>query len=514
MKKFLSLMLMLGVAWVVMTALAEPRPTLSYNSKGEAVIALQERLTELGYYTFRITGVYQENTQKAVREYQAQHGLVVDGIANDALQQMIFSPDASPKLQPTPLPIAMDVAFPGILQYGSSGEDVRRVQTRLYQFGFYNKNITGNYGNETKNAVRAFQAHNGLKNDGVVGQATWQALFFDEESADATATPRPSPTPPPVPYRVEVNVTTQVITVFGLDEYGEHTNIVRQMICSTGTDRDPTPLKTYTLNGRKERWAFFPKWGTHAQYWTRMDASNAFHSVIYREPDEMALATGSYTGLGKPASHGCIRLMVEDAKWIYDNCGKGTEVLVYMGDPDPELTQSLRVPKLDRSRMLPMQTAAPTPKPAYRSDALPPMPFETLRKGTEGEAVYWLQMKLTEMGYYKGSVTGGYYEGTVEAVRAFQRDHGLSADGVAGKMTLSKLYEDLLATPSPVPTATPTAMPSMTPFVQVMPTPTANPSAMIPSVTGGLLQTQSPESSGTSLFEQSPISQEGYGGML
>lgn len=77
----------------------------------------------------------------------------------------------------------------------------------------------------------------------------------------------------------------------------------------------------------------------------------------------MALKTGSYTGLGKRASHGCIRLMVDDAKWIYDNCGKGTEVVIYEGEEDEELTRSLKIPPLDRSVMMPEPTAAPTQPP-------------------------------------------------------------------------------------------------------------------------------------------------------
>lgn len=487
-KKHLFICILLCVVWTLCPALAsDVRPTLRYNSSGEAVRALQERLAELGYYTFRVTGVYQENTQRAVRDFQTDNGLEPTGVVDGALQQMILDPWASPKPKPTPPPIAMDVPFPGIVQYGSSGDHVRRIQTRLYQMGFYVKNITGNFGKETQSAVRAFQTQNGLVSDGVVGRDTWQVLFFGEDIVDVSATPKPTPKPTPPPYRLTIDITNQITTAYSLDENGEYTVVERRMICSTGTDSDPTPIKTFVLNGRTERWCYFPKWGSHAQYWTRLDAANAFHSVIYRSPDPMALATGSYSGLGKKASHGCVRLMVDDAKWIYDNCGKGTEVESFLGVPDPELTQSLRVPPLNRSVMLPVATPGPTPAPEYRPDALPPqMPFQTLRKGTESEAVYWLQMKLFEKGYYHGSITGGYYEGTVEAVRAFQRDHGLSVDGVAGKATLTKVYEEQLATPVPIaalspystvglPSPTPSDNPATAPAVKPTATPTATP---------------------------------------
>ena len=437
--------------------------TLSYGATGDDVTALQKRLTELFYYTFRITGNYQERTQKAVSDFQADNGLPVTGEANDALQAMILSPSAAPKATPTPMPtLSLQEPYPGeLLRYETTGDDVTRIQTRLKELGYYNIEISGNYLGNTRNAVRAFQAQNGIAVDGIVGEETWNALFFDAQAVDAFATPKPSPSPTPVPYRIGVDITNQVTTVYGLDANGDYTRIEKQMICTTGTERDPTPLGTFTLNGRTARWCYFDKWDTHAQYWTRITSSIAFHSVIYSEPDEMALATSSYTGLGKRGSHGCIRLLVDDAHWIYSNCGAGTQVDIYEGEPDPELTESLKPATLDRSVMLPQATPTPTAPPVYTSNALPPMPFTTLSKGTESEAVYFLQCKLAELGYYTGTITGGYYGGTVEAVKAYQLDNGLSVDGKAGKETLSHLYADVLATPSATPTATPSPTATM-----------------------------------------------------
>lgn len=452
MKNRVAICLICAMCVLLPFSLAE-ESILMYNSKGDAVTALQTRLTELGYYAFRITGVYQENTQRAVSAFQAANGLPETGIADPALQRMIHdsaaAPVPTPVPSPTPQPIDLTAPFPGKVQQGNKGDNVRRIQTRLSQLGFYEYGISGEFGSKTRASVRDFQRQNALSVDGVVGEVTWQALFFDQSVVDAAATPRPTPAPTPVPYRVGIDVTNQVTTVYGLDENDEYTQIVRRMICSTGTIKDPTNTGSYITNGKTARWSYFPKWGSHAQYWTRIDAYNAFHSVLYREPTVMTLATGSYTGLGKRASHGCIRLMVDDAKWIFDNIGKGTEIFVHEGAADPELTQSLRVPPLDKSVMLPVPTAGPTPEPVYRADALPPMPFTTLRKGEESEAVYWLQCRLRDMGYYHGSITGGYYEGTMDAVRAFQRDMSLGADGLAGPKTLEALYADVLATPAP-----------------------------------------------------------------
>lgn len=475
MKKRIRIAALLALATLLLPALCAAR-TLSYGSTGEDVTALQERLTELGYYTFHITGNYQERTQKAVSNFQAASDLPVTGKVDDALQALIHSDDAPSKPTPTPAPtLGLREPYPGkALQYESSGKNVQRIQTRLKELGYYQIEVSGNFLKNTRSAVLAFQRQNGLTADGIVGEATWNALFFDETAVDASATPKPTPSPTPVPYRIGVDVTNQVTTVYGLDSAGEYTEIVRQMLCTTGSEKYPTPLGVFTLNGKTARWCYFDKWDTHAQFWTRITSSIAFHSVIYSEPDELALAVSTYRSLGKRGSHGCIRLLVDDARWIYRNCGAGTEVEIYEGTSDPELPQSLKPAPLDTSVMLPQSTPQPTQPPAYADDALPPLPFRTLSKGDESEAVYWLQCRLASLGYYHGTITGGYYGGTVEAIKAYQRDNGLSVDGKAGKETLSHLYADVLATPSPVPS--PSVAPTAAPVASPSPTPTAKPS--------------------------------------
>lgn len=474
MKKIKLPALLLAAVLALCPALASAK-TLSYGSTGDEVTALQERLTELYYYTFRITGKYQERTEKAVSDFQAASGLPVTGKADDALQAMIFSENTPPRPTPTPQPtLSLLEPYPGSpVRYEMTGDNVRRIQTRLAALGYYNIEISGKFLGNTRNAVRTFQQNNGLTVDGVVGQDTWNVLFFDETTVDAAATPKPSPTPAPAPYRIGVDITNQVTTVYGRDEQGEYTQIVKRMLCTTGTEKDPTPLGTFTLNGKTARWCYFDKWDTHAQYWTRITSSIAFHSVIYSEPNEMALATSTYRKLGQRGSHGCIRLLVDDARWIYQNCGKGTEVEIYEGEPDPELPKSLKPAPLDTSVMLPQTTPQPTQPPVYDSAAQPPLPLKTLSTGSTGEAVYWLQCRLAEIGYYKGTVTGGYYDGTKNAVKQFQRDNGLEADGVAGRKTLRALYADVLATPSPEPaTPAPTVAPSPSPTAQPSESPT------------------------------------------
>ena len=57
-----------------------------------------------------------------------------------------------------------------ISKYGSRGDEVRQIQTKLKRWGYYNGNIDGIYGSQTLSAVKYFQSKNGLKVDGIAGQ--------------------------------------------------------------------------------------------------------------------------------------------------------------------------------------------------------------------------------------------------------------------------------------------------------------------------------------------------------
>lgn len=457
---------------------ADYRP-LRYGTTGEDVKRLQTRLAELGYYTGRISGNYLESTRAAIEAFQEKSGEDATGEADVDTQAVLYSGDALSRTDRTPEPRvtpaatpdpnaflvdedalipAMDTpaataAYSKRLARGSTGKLVKQLQNRLTDLGYYTGPISGNFLAKTTAAVKTFQTQNGLDSDGIVGEATWNALFNDPTVVLPDHTPRPTPAPTPVPFAITVDVNNQVTRVYGRDENGDYTVVIRQMLCSTGTKANPSDVGDWVLSGRTARWCYFPQWGGHAQFWTKINKSIAFHSVIYNSVNTMDLSTKSYKALGNRASHGCIRLLVADAKWIYDNVGEGTVVSIREDLPaDPELRAALKVPPLNKKNMLPQTTPEPTPEPDYRSGAQPPLPLKKLQKNDSSEAVYWLQRKLTDLGYYHGWCSGTFLGGTQNAVKAFQNASGLKATGIADVATLEKLYEVELATPTPAPT--------------------------------------------------------------
>ncbi|MDE5830861.1 MAG: L,D-transpeptidase [Clostridia bacterium] len=74
----------------------------------------------------------------------------------------------------------------------------------------------------------------------------------------------------------------------------------------------------------------------YGQYASRITGSILFHSVPYVYQDKSTLEWWEYDKLGQTASLGCVRLTVEDAKWIYSNCIAGTKVEFYASsNPGP-----------------------------------------------------------------------------------------------------------------------------------------------------------------------------------
>lgn len=450
-----------------------PAAVLQYGDFGDDVLAAQELLTGLGYYHGTCSGRFLEGTQSAVRRFQQLNNLPQTGKLDAATWLVLFSDAAiardgsAPYASPSPVPEATPFIFARTLQYGDSGDDVAALQARLSVLGFYEAKVSGGFYKVTRSAVKAFQAHNGLVADGVAGRGT-QELLFSDAALPASAAPLPSPTPEPTKYTLMVDVSNQITRAYTYDENGEYTVLVREMICSTGTKSNPTPLGTTIMPSKRARWGYFPTWDSHAQYLTRIDSANAFHSVLYTAPDESTLSVKSFEALGTPASHGCVRLLVSDAKWIYDNCKAGTIITVYEGEYDPEYTMTLK-PTLNERTLRENPLPSPTPTPLYAQENFP-RNYRTLSRGKTGEDVFMVQCRLAELGYYTGTITGGYYGGTIAAVEAFQRDYGLSVDGAAGRQTQALLFSEALD-PTPVPTPEATPSPSPTPAPADTPVP-------------------------------------------
>ncbi len=173
---WLSLAIALSILGMATEALAQQARR---GDSGFEVTQIQDRLREFGYFDRSSTGFFGSITEEAVRRFQRDFGLVVDGIVGPRTEAELFDRPV------TSIPITPNFPDSGTLassdpllnlRRGDRGPAVRRLQARLREEGFNPGPIDDIFGPQTERAVRAFQADRGLFVDGIVGRDTLAAL--------------------------------------------------------------------------------------------------------------------------------------------------------------------------------------------------------------------------------------------------------------------------------------------------------------------------------------------------
>ncbi len=124
-------------------------------------------------------------------------------------------------------------------------------------------------------------------------------------------------------FWIDIDVTKQVVRIMEDDDV-----VHREMICSTGVEGKETPLGTFEIQNRGE-WFYNDKYKQGAKYWVSFKDWGVylFHTVAM--DSEKNVIEEEAAKLGAPASHGCIRLEVENAKWIYEHIPQHTKVVIH-----------------------------------------------------------------------------------------------------------------------------------------------------------------------------------------
>ena len=121
-------------------------------------------------------------------------------------------------------------------------------------------------------------------------------------------------------YIIMVNNSTHKVGVFRGSSYNWEP--VWYWNCTTGASVSPTVRGTYTVGSRGMSFGS----GYTCWYWTQFYGNYLFHSVLYQPGSMTRIQDGR---LGISASHGCVRLDIECARWIYNNIPRGTRVVSY-----------------------------------------------------------------------------------------------------------------------------------------------------------------------------------------
>ncbi|EOU1738671.1 L,D-transpeptidase [Clostridium perfringens] len=123
-------------------------------------------------------------------------------------------------------------------------------------------------------------------------------------------------------YLVFVNIAEQKTYVY--EGSKNDWTLDKTFTCSTGIEGKETPVGVFTVQNRAP-WFFSPKYGQGGKYYVQFMGNYLFHSIPFNSDK----TTISDPTLGVPASHGCIRLSVEDSKWLYDNVQNGSKIIIY-----------------------------------------------------------------------------------------------------------------------------------------------------------------------------------------
>ncbi len=201
-------------------------------------------------------------------------------------------PRAGSGYAPTALGLRTNIVMPQ-LSYGAKGTSVRFLEQRLSQLHYALERVDGYFGQDTYDAVIAFQKVNGMSRDGVVGPGVWGRLN--------------TATIPVARYRygthIEVDKTRQVL--FDVRDG----KVARVLPVSTGATGN-TPIGTFHVYSKEA--GYNAKLMYYSMYFLGNFAVHGYPSVP------------SY-----PASHGCVRIPIWAAVPMYDMHGYGTAVIIY-----------------------------------------------------------------------------------------------------------------------------------------------------------------------------------------
>lgn len=412
-------------------------PVLRVGSTGSDVSDLQARLTELGYYTGTIDGKYSTGTQSAVTEFQSRNSLTADGIAGRATQDKLYSASAQPKT------VSASTTESGytLLKEGAFGLEVRKLQGRLAELGYYAGGVDGIYGSTTTSAVKAFQRANGLSGDGQAGTQTQTKLY----SANAKYATSPVTTANPDQTR------TLSVGMTGNDVYALQERLIELNYLSGVADG---VFGTETQNALI---AFQNRNGLTAD-------GTAGASTLKKLSGSCKAATAT----AAPSSNGTLH-EGDSGEDVYNLQARLFELGYYNGRIDgrysSETTAAVKafqkanglsadgiagqgtLNKLNSGNAVVSDgttddvTGDETddePTATYQ----PTTAYTVLRRGDKSDQVQVMQRYLATLGYLNSTPDGQFGSATERAVKLFQEANGLSADGIAGSGTLSILYGD------------------------------------------------------------------------
>ena len=303
------------------------------------------------------------------------------------------------------------------LEKGSTGSDVKDLQTKLKKLGYYDAYVDGDYGDTTVAAVKAFQKKYNLTADGIAGKETLKKLDSAYKNADSDKDD----------------------DSLRMGDSGSAVKDLQTKLKKLGY-YDGTVDSTFGSGTYAAVRAFQKKYNLTADGVAGSETLKKLDSAYKNadsDKDDDSLRKGATGSAVKDLQTKLKKLGFYNAS-IDGDYGDTTVAAVKAFQKKYNLTAdgvagSETLKKLDS---------------AYKNaDSNTSTDDDSLRKGATGTAVKTLQTNLKKLGFYTAYVDGSFGSTTESAVKAFQKKYGLTADGVAGSATLKKI-ESVVASAS------------------------------------------------------------------
>ena len=320
------------------SALLKDAFPLQRESRNSLVYKVQKQLSVWGYLEEKATGYYGTSTETAVKSFQESNAEDAAAFLKGKWEEENAVADvADDVVIDVPLFNASSVTCDGVMtedwyeymfnvytypritaKLNDNNSDVRLLQKRLHALGYLYPVGDGLFGSATELALKYFQQRNGLSETGVCDDATSDMLF----SADARESDEYV-----MPYMAYVKRAQSRVYIFGWDGSGYNTP-VKSFKCSCGKRSTPTITGTFYAQGRAGEWYYMKNSNVWVRYAFQIKGNYFFHSVLFNHKGAKTPTSTSVRALGSNVSHGCIRLAVDDVKWIYENCPNGMKVII------------------------------------------------------------------------------------------------------------------------------------------------------------------------------------------
>ena len=384
----------LSAALMVCVCASASAQNYSLGDEADEVATIQTALKQLKLYSAGITGHYGEKTEAAVKKFQKKYAFEDNGIVDEDTRAALYeaagitytaSGSSSSSSSSASSSSSSSVSGSAILRYGTRSDDVIKLQQNLTKLGLYTGTISGHYGSITEAAVMNFQRKNGLSADGIAGAKTLakieEKVYGSSSSSSSGSSSSSSSSGSSSSSSSSSNAAANSS---GLLKYGVRSDAVRTLQQNLKT------LGYYdgSVTGN------FGRLTKEAVY--NFQKANGLSADGVAGAKTLSSISGKLSGnssSGNSSSSG--------------NNSSGSSSSNNSSDSSTLLNTSVM-----------------------------------LQQGSSSSEVLKLQNMLASLGFYTGNKTGNFGALTADAVMAYQKSKGLTADGIAGKKTLAAINAD------------------------------------------------------------------------